>query len=428
MDPDSISKIVIKIAVIVILLVLSAFFSSSETALTAANKIKLKTMADEGNKKAKKALKVLDNYGNMLAAILIGNNVVNLSASALATILAGEISLSAGIMTAILTVTVLIFSEILPKNLSAANAEKYALSSAGVIYAFMIVLKPVVFVVNLLSRGVMRLFRIDPDAHILMTESELRNYVDVSHEDGVIETDEKEMIINVFEFGDSVAKDVMIPRADMITADKNATLEDILNLFKEHMYTRIPIYEDDSDNIVGVVNVKDILLLENLEDYSTEKIMRAGFYTVEFKKTDELLTDMRSENAAMALVLNEYGSCVGMVTLEDLLEEIVGEIRDEYDADEENLIQKMEEDIYLIEGSMKLDDINDELGTELHSEDYDSIGGLVIEYLEDRLPEDGETITTKEGYKLKVSGIVQNRIQKVILTDRPKLEETEEEE
>lgn len=428
MDPDSISKIVIKIAVIVILLVLSAFFSSSETALTAANKIKLKTMADEGNKKAKKALKVLDNYGNMLAAILIGNNVVNLSASALATILAGEISLSAGIMTAILTVTVLIFSEILPKNLSAANAEKYALSSAGVIYAFMVVLKPVVFVVNLLSRGVMRLFRIDPDAHILMTESELRNYVDVSHEDGVIETDEKEMIINVFEFGDSVAKDVMIPRADMITADKNATLEDILNLFKEHMYTRIPIYEDDSDNIVGVVNVKDILLLENLEDYSTEKIMRAGFYTVEFKKTDELLTDMRSENAAMALVLNEYGSCVGMVTLEDLLEEIVGEIRDEYDADEENLIQKMEEDIYLIEGSMKLDDINDELGTELHSEDYDSIGGLVIEYLEDRLPEDGETITTKEGYKLKVSGIVQNRIQKVILTDRPKLEETEEEE
>lgn len=427
MDPDSISKIV-KILVIIILLLFSAFFSSSETALTAANKVRLKTMADEGNKKALKALKILDNYGNMLAAILIGNNVVNISASALATILAGEISLSAGIMTAILTVVVLIFSEILPKNLSAANAEKYALSCAGFIYAFMIVLKPVVFVVNLLSRGVMKIFRIDPDAHILMTESELRNYVDVSHEDGVIETDEKEMIINVFEFGDSVAKDVMIPRADMVTADKNATLRDILDLFKEHMYTRIPIYEDDSDNIVGIVNVKDILLLENLEDYSTEKIMRSGYYTVEFKKTDELLTDMRSENVAMALVLNEYGSCVGMVTLEDLLEEIVGEIRDEYDADEENLIQKMEENTYLIEGSMKLDDINDELGTQLHSEDYDSIGGLVIEYLEDRLPEDGETITTKEGYKLRVSGIIQNRIQKVILTDRPHDEEVAQEE
>lgn len=415
MDTDSIIQLIVTF----ILLLLSAFFSSAETALTRANKVKLLTLSQDGNKKAARVLKILDEYGRMLSAILIGNNVVNLTASSLATVFATRININVGIATAVLTATVLIFCEIIPKNLSSAKAEKMAMSSSGMVYVLMKLLTPVIFVVDLISRAFMRLIGIDPNAHIAMTEGELRNYVDASHEDGVIESEEKEMIINVFEFGDSVAKDVMIPRADMVTAEKTASLEDILKLFKEYTYTRIPIYEDDNDNIVGVVNVKDILLLEKLEDYNTEKMMRPGYFTVEFKKTDDLLKEMREESVAMALVLNEYGSCVGMVTLEDLLEEIVGEIRDEYDGDEENLIQKMQEDTYLIEGSMKLDDINDELGTVLHSEDYDSIGGLVIEYLEDRLPEDGETITTKEGYMLRVSGISQNRILKVILKDRP---------
>jgi len=415
LDTDSIIQLIVTF----ILLLLSAFFSSAETALTRANKVKLLTLSQDGNKKAARVLKILDEYGRMLSAILIGNNVVNLTASSLATVFATRININVGIATAVLTATVLIFCEIIPKNLSSAKAEKMAMSSSGMVYVLMKVLTPVIFVVDLISRAFMRLIGIDPNAHIAMTEGELRNYVDASHEDGVIESEEKEMIINVFEFGDSVAKDVMIPRADMVTAEKTASLEDILKLFKEYTYTRIPIFEDDNDNIVGVVNVKDILLLEKLEDYNTEKMMRPGYFTVEFKKTDDLLKEMREESVAMALVLNEYGSCVGMVTLEDLLEEIVGEIRDEYDGDEENLIQKMQEDTYLIEGSMKLDDINDELGTVLHSEDYDSIGGLVIEYLEDRLPEDGETITTKEGYMLRVSGISQNRILKVILKDRP---------
>ncbi len=424
MDTESIIQLIVTF----VLLILSAFFSAAETALTRVNKVKLLTLSQDGNKRASRVLKILDEYGQMLSAILIGNNVVNLTASSLATVFATRININVGIATAVLTVTVLIFCEIIPKNLSSAKAEKMAMASAGIIYVLMKVLTPVIFLVDIISKAFMKLFRIDPNAHSVMTEDELRNYVDVSHEDGVIESEEKEMIINVFDFGESVAKDVMIPRADMVTAEKSASLEDILKLFKENTYTRIPIYEDDSDNIVGVVNVKDILLLENLEDYSTEKIMRPGFFTVEFKKTDDLLKQMRKESVGMALVLNEYGSCVGMVTLEDLLEEIVGEIRDEYDKDEENLIQKMQENTYLIEGGMKLDDINDELGTELHSEDYDSIGGLVIEYLEDRLPEDGEVITTKEGYTLRVSGISQNRILKVILTINDEPEECGNEE
>ena len=392
---------------LIILVLLSAFFSSAETSLTTVNRVRLKTLAEEGNRRAKTALEVLDKYGKMLSAILIGNNIVNLSASALATTLAIHIHFTVGIATAILTVVILIFGEIVPKNMAMINSEKMALLYASMISGLMKLLTPLIFVIDSLAKGIMKLFRVD-------AENELRTYVEVGHEDGVIESEEREMIYNVFDFGDAVAKDVMIPRIDMVTVDKEATYEEVMEVFKDCMYTRIPVFEEDKDNIIGLINIKDFILVEDKAKFKISDILRQAYYTYEFKKTADLLVEMRQKCFNVAFVLNEYGGTAGMITLEDLLEEIVGEIRDEYDSDEEQLIQKMQDRTYLVEGSMKLSDINDELGTDLQSEDYDSIGGLIIEHL-DRVPEDGAQIVTDQGIRLQVQGVSQNRILKVIM-------------
>lgn len=399
---------------LIILVLLSAFFSSAETSLTTVNRVRLKTLAEEGNRRAKTALEVLDKYGKMLSAILIGNNIVNLSASALATTLAIHIHFTVGIATAILTVVILIFGEIVPKNMAMINSEKMALLYASMISGLMKLLTPLIFVIDSLAKGIMKLFRVDADKKTAMTENELRTYVEVGHEDGVIESEEREMIYNVFDFGDAVAKDVMIPRIDMVTVDKEATYEEVMEVFKDCMYTRIPVFEEDKDNIIGLINIKDFILVADKAKFKISDILRQAYYTYEFKKTADLLVEMRQKCFNVAFVLNEYGGTAGMITLEDLLEEIVGEIRDEYDSDEEQLIQKMQDRTYLVEGSMKLSDINDELGTDLQSEDYDSIGGLIIEHL-DRVPEDGAQIVTDQGIRLQVQGVSQNRILKVIM-------------
>lgn len=410
MDTDGVMQLI----ALIILVLLSAFFSSAETSLTTVNRVRLKTLAEEGNRRAKTALEVLDKYGKMLSAILIGNNIVNLSASALATTLAIHIHFTVGIATAILTVVILIFGEIVPKNMAMINSEKMALLYASMISGLMKLLTPLIFVIDSLAKGIMKLFRVDADKKTAMTENELRTYVEVGHEDGVIESEEREMIYNVFDFGDAVAKDVMIPRIDMVTVDKEATYEEVMEVFKDCMYTRIPVFEEDKDNIIGLINIKDFILVEDKAKFKISDILRQAYYTYEFKKTADLLVEMRQKCFNVAFVLNEYGGTAGMITLEDLLEEIVGEIRDEYDSDEEQLIQKMQDRTYLVEGSMKLSDINDELGTDLQSEDYDSIGGLIIEHL-DRVPEDGAQIITDQGIRLQVQGVSQNRILKVIM-------------
>ena len=410
MDTDGVMQLI----ALIILVLLSAFFSSAETSLTTVNRVRLKTLAEEGNRRAKTALEVLDKYGKMLSAILIGNNIVNLSASALATTLAIHIHFTVGIATAILTVVILILGEIVPKNMAMINSEKMALLYASMISGLMKLLTPLIFVIDSLAKGIMKLFRVDADKKTAMTENELRTYVEVGHEDGVIESEEREMIYNVFDFGDAVAKDVMIPRIDMVTVDKEATYEEVMEVFKDCMYTRIPVFEEDKDNIIGLINIKDFILVEDKAKFKISDILRQAYYTYEFKKTADLLVEMRQKCFNVAFVLNEYGGTAGMITLEDLLEEIVGEIRDEYDSDEEQLIQKMQDRTYLVEGSMKLSDINDELGTDLQSEDYDSIGGLIIEHL-DRVPEDGAQIVTDQGIRLQVQGVSQNRILKVIM-------------
>lgn len=411
MDTDG----VIQLFSLLILVLLSGFFSSAETSLTTVNRVRLKSLADDGDKRAKTALNVLEKYGKMLSAILIGNNIVNLTASSLMTTLALKIHLSVGIATGILTVVILIFGEIVPKNMAMVYSEKLALLYAAIISGLIKLLTPVIFVIDKLANGLMKLLHIDTNKRTAMTETELRTYVEVSHEDGVIESEEREMIYNVFDFGDAVAKDIMIPRIDVAAINEDAGYDEVMALFKECMYTRIPVFREDKDNIIGLINIKDFILVDDRNQFKISDIMRQAYYTYEFKKTADLLVEMREKMVNVSFVLNEYGAAVGMITLEDLLEEIVGEIRDEYDEDEEELIQEVGERTYLVEGSMKLGDINDELGTLLSSEDYDSIGGLLIEHL-DRLPEDGETIVTEAGITLKVQGISQNRIVKVLMT------------
>lgn len=423
---------VIRFAVIFILVGLSAFFSSAETALTTVNRVRMKALADEGNSHAATVLKILDQYSKMLSTILIGNNIVNLSASSLTTMLAVTAfgSYAAGIATGVLTLIILLFGEIIPKNTAMIYSDKISLFYAKSILFLMKLFTPIVFIIGKLSDLISFLFHINTSKKgALMTENELKTYVDVSHEDGVIESEEREIIYNVFDFSDAVAKDIMIPRIDMVSVCMDMRFDEVLSIFKEHMYTRLPVYEEGKDNIIGLINIKDFILLTDKESFQIKDILREALYTYEYKKTADLLMEMRETTANVAFVLNEYGATVGMITLEDLLEEIVGEIRDEYDDDEAELIQQLDDSTYLVEGGMKLDDINNALGTSLDSEDYDSIGGLIIESL-DRLPTDEETISIASGITLQVKGISQNRIKKVLMTlpEEPDTEENDSEE
>ncbi len=407
----------IQIVILVVLLILSGFFSSAETALTTLSSVKVRALVDENPTRRILTLqKILDNKSKLISAILIGNNIVNISASSLMTSLVIRVwgNAAVGIGTGILTMFILVFGEIVPKTWAMCNNEKLSLAYSRIIYLLMQLLTPIIFIIDKISGLFLGILHIDSSCRAIMTENELKTYVDVSHEDGVIEQEEKKLIYNVFEFGDSVAKDIMIPRIDMTTVDVNATYKELLAIFRESMYTRIPVYENEIDNIIGIVIVKDFLLINDTQHFKIRDIMREGYYTYEYKKTADLLIEMRLITSNVAFVLNEYGATVGMITVEDLLEELVGEIRDEFDADEAELLKKIGENEYKVSGRMKLDDINDALETKLDSEDYDSIGGIMIELL-DRFPKEGESVVTKDGITLTAKKVEKNRIETVVL-------------
>lgn len=398
-----------------------SFFSSAETAFSTVNRVRLRTLAEENNKGAVRVLAILDQYGKMLSAILIGNNIVNLSASSLMTTFAISLwgNKAVGIATGVLTFVILMFGEIIPKTWAMQRAEPISLMFAPIIRLLMIILTPVIFLVDMLSNWILRLLHISSEGNnFSITEKELKTYVDVSHEGGAIESEERTLIYNVFDFGDTVAKDIMIPRIQMTTVPLSATYQELLSTFQSCMFTRLPVYDEDPDHIIGIVNIKDFILVKDKEKFSLKKILREAYYTYEYKNVSDLLMEIREKSSSIAFVLSEYGATVGMITMEDIIEELVGEIRDEYDADEEELIQELEEGQYLVEGGMKLNDINDALGISLDSEDYDSIGGLMLEKL-DRLPQDEETITLENGITLRARGIQDNHIVKVLITLPP---------
>lgn len=408
----------IQIAALLFLLLLSAFFSSAETSMTTVNKIRIQSLAEQGNRSAKILEKIIADSSKMLSTILIGNNIVNISASSLATTITMRLFGNAfvSISTGLLTLLVLIFGEITPKTMATIHSEKIALSYARIIYALMVLFTPIVFIVQHLSFLMLHLLGVDPNEKgASMTEHELRTIVNVSQEDGVIENEEKQMIYNVFDFGDSVAKDIMIPRIDMTFVDVNCTYNELMEIYREVKYTRFPVFEDNTDNVVGTINVKDLLLLsqEDIEHFTIRSILREPYFTYEHKSTADLLLEMRESSYNLAIVLDEYGATAGLVTTEDLLEEIVGEIRDEYDEGEDEEIRVIvPEKEYIVDGSSKLDDISEALNIELESEDYDSIGGYIIEHL-DSLPAQGQGITLENGTRLVADVVRKKRIEQV---------------
>ena len=411
------SSDVTQILILIVLLFLSGFFSSAETALTTCNKIKMRTLAEEGNKHAQTVLNVTENSGKMLSAILIGNNIVNLSAASLTTTLAYSLGGSAvALASGLLTILILLFGEITPKTLATIHSDKLSIFYAPVINVFMKIMTPFIFIINNLSNGILFLLRVDPNAkNNTMTENELRTIVDVSHEDGVIESEEKEMIYNVFDLGDAKAKDVMVPRINVAFADVNSSYKELIDLFREYKFTRLPVYEENKENVIGTINMKDLLLFDsNKKEFQIRDILREAYFTYEYKNISELLVEMRQASFNIAIVLDEYGETAGLITLEDILEEIVGEIHDEYDENEEENIVAVNDREFIVEGSTSLDDLNDTLDLDLDSEDYDSVGGFIIERL-DRLPEAGDEIITEEGIRMVVEKLDKNRIEVIHL-------------
>ncbi len=411
---------IIQLVIILILLALSAFFSSSETALTTVNKHKLRTLVDEGNKRAAKVIKVTENSGKLLSTILIGNNIVNISASSLATTLCTRVlgNKYIGIATGVLTLFVLIFGEITPKTLATRYSIKLSLMFVYPISILMVIFTPIIWLLNILTGIIFKILRVNPNENAnAMTESELRTIVDVSQEEGVIEQEERFMISNVVDFGDALSKDIMIPRTDVICADVNSTYEELVELFMEETYSRIPIYEESKDHIIGLLYLKDLFFYTQKNDmryFDLRSILRKPLFVYEYQKTSQIFADMKTSSVTMAIVLDEYGITSGIITMEDLIEEIVGEIRDEYDENENDVIRKLAEDTYDVDASIKLDDLNDALHTDLHSEDYDSLAGFVIEVM-DKLPSEGEE-TDYNNLHFKVAQVNRNRIERIILT------------
>ena len=379
---DGLSQIIF----LVILLILSGVFSSAETSLAMANRIKIRGLAEEGNKRAKTLMRIFRKQNKMLSAILIGNNIVNLTASSITTQIATRLAagvtgsyntgLFIGIATGIITLLILIFGEITPKTLATTYADQMAMGYAGFVKILMVVMTPFIFLVNGLSFAFMKIFRIDSNAaKNKMTEAELRTLVDVSHEEGVIETEEREMINNVVDFGDTQAREVMVPRIDMTFIRADSTYDQVIEIFKQDKFTRLPVYENTTDDVIGILNMKDLLLCTDKDSFRIKDYLREAYFTYEFKRIADLMVEMRSSSFNMAIVLDEYGATAGLITVEDLIEEIVGDIRDEYDDEKDEPVHKISDLEYVVEGSVHLNDLSEIIDYSLESEDYDSSAG-----------------------------------------------------
>jgi putative hemolysin len=409
------SSEVTRMIILGVLLLLSIFFSSARTAFTTVNKLRIRSLSEEGNKKARLVNDLLEKPARMQNTILIGNVIINLSISSLATSLALDHFTPAGVVITIaaLIFVMLIFARMIPNTLAEMDSEKFVLRFGRLLLFFIRIMTPLTFLLTKISTLILMIFHVNTrEKASVITEDELRSIVEVSHEEGVIEMEEKQMITNVVDFGDSMAKDVMVPRVDMVFAEVSLSYDELVELFSKDKYSRLPVYSESRDNIIGLLNLKDIFFYQgSKEEFQIKNIMREPYFTYEYKKTTELLKEMRKNYVSLAIVLDEYGTTTGLITLEDLLEEIVGEIRDEYDADEEDSIRKISDTEYIVDGNTKLDEINDALDLDLESDDYDSIAGHLI-YLLDHLPDVGESIT-EDNVIYTVDAVMKNRIDKV---------------
>ncbi len=378
------------------------------------SRIRLRHMVEEKIHGADRINNLVENSGKLLGAILVGNNLVNIGASALATavLIQNFGDKVIGIATVGMTILILIIGEITPKTLAAEYSESVALKAAPLLSFIIKILSPITTVMVSITNLIIRMFGIKlNNKQPFITEEELRTMVHVGHEEGVLEGEEKKMIYNVFEFGDSVVKDVMTPRTDMVSIEVTSTYEEIITLFKEEQFSRIPVYEDTPDHVVGILTVKDLILYSyqgHEAQFDIYQYLREPYFTFEFKPVTELLKEMRHKRLGLAIVLDEYGGTAGIISMEDLIEEIVGEIRDEYDEHERD-IEVVRENEYIIEGSTRIDEVNEMIGTHIESDDFDSIGGYVLG-LFGRFPEMREMIEA-DGIKFIIEQVDKNRIE-----------------
>ena len=413
MDTDTL----IRIIVLICLLVLSAFFSSAETALTAVSPIRIRNLLDQNpsDKRAAAVMRIIDDPSPMLGTILVANNAVNLSASAITASLAYRFGgKHLALATGIITLLILVFGEITPKTIATIRTEKLALAYARPLIVLMTILTPIVFLINAISNGLLKLLGVSRDDAGKLTQGDIQTIVDVGHEEGIIQSDEKDIITNVFELKDSAVKEVMVPRVHVSILDADISFKELLKVFREDKYTRYPVYEDTPDRIIGTINMKDLLLYHDgdTSSFSVRNILREAHFVFEHKKIRELLAEMMEASVSIAIVVDEYGDWTGIITLEDVLEEIVGEIHDEYDEPSDDLIYQVAPNEYIAEGAISLDYFSDRLDTEIESEDYDSLGGYILEQL-DRIPDVGDAVTTESGIRLVVDSVDNNRIELV---------------
>lgn len=411
LDSNSLWKIVI----LFISLFLSSLFSASETALMSLSKIRVEQMKKDGIKGSIRVDKLLSDPNRLLSSILIGNNLVNIAGSALMTSLAIDTfgNKGVGIATGVMTFLILVFAEITPKSLAAKNSEKLSLKLSSFVYLNMLVVTPISIALSKITNFLIKILGGDViNQESFITHDELKTIVNVSHKEGVLEGEEKDMITNVFNFRDSYVADVMIPRVDMVTIDVDLPYSEIINLMSDKKFSRIPVFEGDLDNIIGILFIKDLAFFPsdyqaniNLRDY-----IREPYFTYGFKPLKDLFQEMKANRIHLAIVIDEYGGTEGIITMEDLIEEIVGEIEDEYDSLIKN-IEVIRENEYIVNGNIRISEINELINLDLKSDDFDTIAGFVIGLI-DEIPKINEEITY-ENLRFIVESVEKNRVEKI---------------
>lgn len=393
----------IELIVIIIGVVGSAFFSSSETALTSLNVFKIRQMEENGVENSSLVRKLTDNIGKVLTTILIGNNIVNIATTTVATIFFTDLFGAKGaiISTIVLTLTILIFGEVTPKNIASSASEKVALRVAKPIKFFDFILKPMSFFLQAITNFLTRLIiGENSQKGDLVTEEDLKTIVDVSEEQGVINDQESEIINNVFEFGDSDVEDIMTARTNMEAIAVDMEYKELKDFLKNCKHSRIPVYGKSIDNIIGILHMKDIVaFIAEDKELNIEEMIRPAFYVYDNMHIFDLFKQMRGENVSLAIVIDEYGGTSGIVTIEDIVEELVGEIEDEYDTHLETVL-KINDKEYLVNPSIHINDFNDYFDTDLEQIKNDSIGGFLIDKL-GRIPKLGDSVEV-DGIKISV--------------------------
>ena len=411
MDSSSVSQII----ALVLLVAMSSVFSSSETAITSVSKIKVRQLDQKDNKNAHLLKKLHDNMQTTISTILIGNNIVNIAASSIATILFTNIFHQNGalISTVVMTVFVLIFGEVLPKTIAQYKNKSVALKFSRFIYFLTLVFKPIVKVLNLLTRLIIKLFVGEDEDSSTLTEEELKTLVEVSEEEGVLKNQETEIMINALELKETLAVDIMTPRTSMASVDIEDAESDLKEIIKNITYSRIPVYEGSIDDIIGVLHIKELAhkIIEDDRDFKVRDILKPAFYAYEYIPVVDLFKQMRTKNISISIIIDEYGGTSGIVTMEDILEELVGEIDDEYDNEKE--VTKLSDNEYLVDPEMRIDEVNERFDLDIQSDKFDSIGGFVIELL-DRMPKSKDEVEF-ENLKFVVVNVDKRKITQLMI-------------